>query len=446
MHSWKHDESCIETPNRLALFHLLRSDISCSISGANEHESNNIKSCPSNVCWHRWPASTSYLVLGPYHENMCMYMYTNVIYLHICMYINVDVSVLYPLFRLKVLQAGTVDVMNLKGLRCAPSALEMPNQPSTGSEGKSKADDAGLVSELLAPFPRGWRRCYNCFRRYSWREKCWETWKQTTVCFSALRKTKEAKINIRCSSNHWTLSGHFTKTFAYLVLGRKKGNFGPRHLTRSNWKAYGKPSAGVLQCIYYAHMGDKSIRMCVPRIALESGNAGVDFQDGKRTLLDLRFAADIILFAKMFEETQFFAGRTDDTFGPSGATIECTKNKNLNNPVSKSEQITSNRSVRRCLYTSMAGMHVHSQYQQSHFTFGISPPCCVESVFIAMQGRFKYFNAVTPVACFGAARRKVYKKDLCKMDIVFLRLLLSIVGPPGDLGILHHWHQRVEFS
>jgi len=150
VHSWKHDESRIENPNRLALFHLLRSDISCSISSANEHESNNIKSCPSNGCWHLWPASTSYLVLGPYHENMCMYMYTNVIYLlHICMYINVDVSVLYPLFRLKVLQAGTVDVMNLKGLRFAPS--ETPNQPSTGSEWKSKADDAGCRAGLWTP-------------------------------------------------------------------------------------------------------------------------------------------------------------------------------------------------------------------------------------------------------------------------------------------------------
>ena len=51
-----------------------------------------------------------------------------------------------------------------------------------------------------------------------------------------------------------------------------------------------------------------------------------------------------------------------------------------------------------------------------------------------MQDCFSFFNAmVTPVACFGAARRKVYKQDLCKMDIVFRRLLRSIVGPPGDV-------------
>ena len=72
---------------------------------------------------------------------------------------------------------------------------------------------------------------------------------------------------------------------------------------------------------------------------------------------------------------------------------------------------------------------------------------------VAMRGRFRYFNAmVTPVACFGAAHRKVYKQDLCKMDIVFRRLLRSIVGPPGDVDwtlpwheILHHWNERIKF-
>ena len=62
-----------------------------------------------------------------------------------------------------------------------------------------------------------------------------------------------------------------------------------------------------------------------------------------------------------------------------------------------------------------------------------------------MQGRFRYCNAMaTPVACFGAAQRKV-----C---IVFRRLLRSIVGPPGDVDstlpwheILHHWNKRVNF-
>ena len=59
---------------------------------------------------------------------------------------------------------------------------------------------------------------------------------------------------------------------------------------------------------------------------------------------------------------------------------------------------------------------------------------------------------VTPVACFGAAHRRVCKQDLCNMDIVLRRLLRFIVGPPGDVDrtlrwhdILPHWNERGKF-
>ena len=70
-----------------------------------------------------------------------------------------------------------------------------------------------------------------------------------------------------------------------------------------------------------------------------------------------------------------------------------------------------------------------------------------------MRDCFKYLDAmVTPVVFFGAAHRKVYKQDLCRMDIAFRRLLRSIVGPPADVDWtlpwhenLHHWNERVQF-
>ena len=63
---------------------------------------------------------------------------------------------------------------------------------------------------------------------------------------------------------------------------------------------------------------------------------------------------------------------------------------------------------------------------------------------VAMRGCFRYFNAmVTPVACFGA-HRTVYKQDLCNMDIVFRRLLRSIVGPPGDVDWRLPWHKSIQ--
>ena len=107
------------------------------------------------------------------------------------------------------------------------------------------------------------------------------------------------------------------------------------------------------------------------------------------------------------------------------------------------------------LCTANTGNHsldlAHHLHAASKAFFANSPYLVNRNV--AMQDRFRYFNAmVTPVACFGAAHRKVYKQDLCKMDIVFRRLLRSIVGPPGDVDwtlpwheILHHWNEQVNF-
>ena len=90
----------------------------------------------------------------------------------------------------------------------------------------------------------------------------------------------------------------------------------------------------VLQCMYYGQtgrIGDNSpdggwfcirggvrqgcvlsprLFSCVLEVVFgcwrrKVGNAGMDFQDGMHTLLDLRFADDILLFAKTFEETKF---------------------------------------------------------------------------------------------------------------------------------------------
>ena len=62
---------------------------------------------------------------------------------------------------------------------------------------------------------------------------------------------------------------------------------------------------------------------------------------------------------------------------------------------------------------------------------------------VAMQDRFRYFSAiVTPVACFGAAHKMLYKQNLCKMDIVFRRLLRSIVRPLGDVDWTLPWQSN----
>ena len=213
---------------------------------------------------------------------------------------------------------------------------------------------------------------------------------------------------------------------------------------------------------------------CVLEVALGSwrrkvGTAGVDFQDGMRTLLDLRFADDLLLFAKTFQETKFLLDELVTCLAEVGLQLNVRKTKVLTTqsqsptevPLRNGQAIevidrgSTHKWLGCMLCTANTGNHsldlAHHLHAASKAFFANRPYLVNRNV--AMQDRFRYFNSmVTPVACFGAAHRKVYKQDLCKMDIVFRRLLRSIVGPPGDVDwtlprheILHHWNERVNF-
>ena len=214
---------------------------------------------------------------------------------------------------------------------------------------------------------------------------------------------------------------------------------------------------------------------CVLEIALgcwrrKVGNAGIDFEDGMHTLLDFRFAEDILLFARTFAETKLLLDELVRCLAELGLHLNVGKTKILTTQSQSPSEVpfpngrvieffdhgSAHKWLGRMLCTASTGNHApdlahHLQVASKAF-FAHRPFLVNRNV--SMRDRFKYFDAmVTPVACVGAAHRRVYKQDLCRMDIVFRRLLRSIVGPPGDVDwtlpwheILHHWNERVKFS
>ena len=87
---------------------------------------------------------------------------------------------------------------------------------------------------------------------------------------------------------------------------------------------------------------------CVLEVALgcwrrKVGNAGMDFQDGMHTLLDLRFADDILLFAKTFEETKFLLDELVTCLAEVGLHLNVGENKNIDNSITKSERSASSK-------------------------------------------------------------------------------------------------------
>ena len=68
-----------------------------------------------------------------------------------------------------------------------------------------------------------------------------------------------------------------------------------------------------------------------------------------------------------------------------------------------------------------------------------------------MPQKLEYFDRViSPIACFAAGHRTIYRNDLRSMDVAYRRLLRSVVRPPRNMDwalpwheIIHIWNERV---
>ena len=61
---------------------------------------------------------------------------------------------------------------------------------------------------------------------------------------------------------------------------------------------------------------------------------------------------------------------------------------------------------------------------------------------VSLGKRLRYFDAViSPVAVFAAGHRTMYKTDLRNFEILFRKLLRSVVGPPAGMDWSPPWHE-----
>ena len=69
---------------------------------------------------------------------------------------------------------------------------------------------------------------------------------------------------------------------------------------------------------------------------------------------------------------------------------------------------------------------------------------------VAVNNLVRFFDRViTPVAASVSGHRTTRMSDLCKLDVVFSKMLRMIVGPPSFVewnapwhDILHHWNGK----
>ena len=175
---------------------------------------------------------------------------------------------------------------------------------------------------------------------------------------------------------------------------------------------------------------------------------GIDLEDGGEPLLDLRFADDILVFATSSQQAAYLLDELVVALADVGLILNEDKTKLLTTQTQPPKPITTPRGVNvavvdrdgchkwlGCIFVwNNKGSHrpdleYHFQSASRAF-FANRNIFCNKAVSLRKRLHFFWDKIVTPVACFAAGHRKIYKTDLDTMDVNFRRLLRSVCWPP----------------
>ena len=209
------------------------------------------------------------------------------------------------------------------------------------------------------------------------------------------------------------------------------------------------------------HAGVRQGRMLSPRLFssvlqwgmsawrqnAETRKCGVDLGDNMASLLDLRFADDILLFARTAAEAMALLDDLVHKLQNIGLQVNTGKTVVfLTSEVHPPFFLyTDNGSKLRvlqqqeahkwlgCMISAAGSRNTHLDLQ--HHVQAASKVFHANKWILCDKGvsvlhRLRYFERViSPVACFGASHRAIHKDDLAKLDVEYRRLLRMVVGP-----------------
>ena len=196
-----------------------------------------------------------------------------------------------------------------------------------------------------------------------------------------------------------------------------------------------------------------------------------DLSDNMPSLLDLRFADDILLFARTAAEAMALLNDFVRKLQNIGLRLIAAKTVVLTSEVQPPASLHTNNGVKLRVETrrgtQMAWLHdqccrikEHASLDLQHQLHAASRVCHANSANklilcdkgVSILHRLRYFEKIiSPVACFGASHRAIHKDDLAKLDVEYHRLMRMVVGPPADTNwaspwhdILHGWNNKAQ--
>ena len=198
---------------------------------------------------------------------------------------------------------------------------------------------------------------------------------------------------------------------------------------------------GVRQgCVLSPRLFCSVLEMSMANWRDEMEHLGLDLRDGGRSLLDLRFADDILIFGTDYHIIGVLLDKLVENLAAVGLQLNAQKTKTLTTQAQPPSQLQtpngltisvldreSSHKWLGCMLTTSTVQtttcDVECRLQAAAKAFNANRwILCDPKVSIAQK--IEYFDrVVSPIACFAAGHRTVYRNDLHKMNVAYRRLL-----------------------
>ena len=223
---------------------------------------------------------------------------------------------------------------------------------------------------------------------------------------------------------------------------------------------------GVRQgCVLSPRLFSSVLEMALSSWRAKMEAEGLSLEDGLKPLLELRFADGILVFCTTLDKACLLLDELVASLAQVGLTLNLKKTKILTTQTQPPQQLQTRGGVTLdvldrvsthkwlgCLLHA-GGCHdadIDFHLQAALRAFNANRWILIDR-HVSLATRLRYFDTIiTPVPCFAAGHRTILKKDLSKIDVIFRKLLRSVVGPPAATDwsrpwheILHDWNARV---
>ena len=207
---------------------------------------------------------------------------------------------------------------------------------------------------------------------------------------------------------------------------------------------------GVRQgCVLSPRLFNYVLEMAMACWRASVDDLGLDLGDGGPALLDFRFAYDILIFGTSYQLVGTLLDKLVENLAAVGLQLNAEKKtKNVTSQaqpparlqtpngltISIVDQESSHKWLGCMLTTTLEKSTTWDVDHRLQSALGIfnANRWILRDSRITISKKLEYFDCViSPVACYAAGHRSMYKQDLHHFDVLQRRLLRSVVGPKG---------------